>query len=48
LNPNPNLDLLTAKLLLALASALIIGSESHGTHYNILLSDGYATLQNPT
>jgi hypothetical protein len=31
--------LLAAKLLLALASIVIFGSESHGTHIYILLSD---------
>jgi hypothetical protein len=37
---------LTAKLLLALASTVILGSESHGTHDYILLSDGSGSLQN--
>jgi hypothetical protein len=32
-------DWLTAKLLLALASTLILGSESYGTHDHIVLSD---------
>jgi uncharacterized membrane protein YkvI len=36
---------LTAKLLLALASTVILGSESHGTHDLILLSDGSGSLQ---
>jgi hypothetical protein len=30
-------DCLTAKLLLALASTVVFGSESHGTHDHILL-----------
>jgi hypothetical protein len=30
----------TAKLLLALASTMILGSEYHGTHGHILISDG--------
>jgi hypothetical protein len=38
-------DCLTAKLLLALASTVILGSESHGTHYHILLSDGSGSIQ---
>jgi hypothetical protein len=37
--------LLTAKLLLVLASTTILGSESHGTHDYISLSDGAGTLQ---
>jgi hypothetical protein len=36
---------LTAKLLLALASTVILGSESHRTHDHILLSDGSGSLQ---
>jgi hypothetical protein len=36
---------LTAKLLLALASTVIFGYESHGTHGHILLSDGSGSLQ---
>jgi hypothetical protein len=36
---------LTAKLLLALASTVILGSESHRTHGHILLSDGSGSLQ---
>jgi hypothetical protein len=32
---------LTAKLLVALASTVTLNSESHGTHYHILLSDGF-------
>jgi hypothetical protein len=35
---------LTAKLLLDLASIVILGSESHGTHDHILLSDGSVSL----
>jgi hypothetical protein len=38
-------DCLTAKLLLALASTVILGSESHRTHDRILLSDGSGSLQ---
>jgi hypothetical protein len=36
---------LTAKLLLAFASIVILASESHGTHDLILLSDGSGNLQ---
>jgi hypothetical protein len=36
--------LLTAKLLLALASTVILDSQSHGTHDHILLSDGSGSL----
>jgi hypothetical protein len=36
---------LTAKLLLTLASIVILGSESHETNYHILLSDGSGSLQ---
>jgi hypothetical protein len=36
---------LTAKLLLGLANAMILGSEFHGTHDHILLSDGSGSLQ---
>jgi hypothetical protein len=36
---------LTVKLLLVLASAVILGSESHGTHDHILISDGSGSLQ---
>jgi hypothetical protein len=36
---------LTAKLLLALASTVTLGSESHGTHDHVLLSDGSGSLQ---
>jgi hypothetical protein len=36
---------LTAKLLLALASTVILGSESHGTHEHILVSGGSGCLQ---
>jgi hypothetical protein len=39
------IDWLTAKLLLALASTIIFGSESHETHDHILLSGGSASLQ---
>jgi hypothetical protein len=35
----------SSKLLLALASTAILGSESHGTHDHILLSDGSGRLQ---
>jgi hypothetical protein len=38
-------DWLIAKLLLALASIVILGSESHGTRGHILLSDGSGILQ---
>jgi hypothetical protein len=38
-------DCLTAKLLLTLGSTVILGSESHGTHGHILLSDGSGILQ---
>jgi hypothetical protein len=37
--------LLTGKLLLVLASTVILGSESHGTQDYILLSDGSGSLQ---
>jgi hypothetical protein len=37
--------LLTAKLLLGLASTAIHYSEPHGTHDHILLSDGFGSLQ---
>jgi hypothetical protein len=37
--------LLTAKLLLGLASTVILDSESHGTHGHILLSEGSGSLQ---
>jgi hypothetical protein len=36
---------LTIKLLLALASTAILGSEAHGTHDHILLSEGSGILQ---
>jgi hypothetical protein len=36
---------MTAKLLLALASTVILGSESHETHDHTLLSDGSGSLQ---
>jgi hypothetical protein len=36
---------LTAKFLLTLASTVILGSESHGTHGLILLFDGSGSLQ---
>jgi hypothetical protein len=39
------IDCLTVKLLLALASTVILGSESHETHDHILLSDGSGGLQ---
>jgi hypothetical protein len=35
----------TAKLLLALSSTVIPGSESHGTHDHVLVSDGSGSLQ---
>jgi hypothetical protein len=38
-------DSLTYKWLLALASIVILGSESHGTNDHILLSDGSGSLQ---
>jgi hypothetical protein len=38
-------DSLTAKLLLALSNKVVLGSESHGTHDHILLSDGSGSLQ---
>jgi hypothetical protein len=36
---------LTVKLLLVLASTVILGSESHETHDHILLSQGFGSLQ---
>jgi hypothetical protein len=36
---------LTAKLLLAFASSVILGSESQGAHGLILLSVGYGSIQ---
>jgi hypothetical protein len=36
---------LTVKLLLALASTVILGSKSQGTHDHILFSDGWVSLQ---
>jgi hypothetical protein len=41
-------DSLTAEFQLALISAVILGSESHGTHNHILFSDGCGSLQNLT
>jgi hypothetical protein len=38
-------DLLTAKLQLALASAVTLGSEYHGTHGDILLSDSSGSFR---
>jgi hypothetical protein len=38
-------DWLTAKLLVAHASTVILGSEPHGTHDHTLLSDGCGSLQ---
>jgi hypothetical protein len=38
-------DCLTAKLLLVLASSVVLDSESHGTHDHILLSDDSRSLQ---
>jgi hypothetical protein len=35
----------SSKLLYALASTMILGSESYGTHDHILLSDGSESLQ---
>jgi hypothetical protein len=40
------LNWLTAKLLLALASIVILGSESHGTHNHILLPYASGSLRN--
>jgi hypothetical protein len=37
---------LAGKLLLALASTVILGSHSRGTHELILLSDGSGSLHN--
>jgi hypothetical protein len=42
-NANSSSDL-TAKLLRVLASSVILGSESHGTHDHILLPDGSGSL----
>jgi hypothetical protein len=39
------MQLLTAKLLLALAGTVILGSKSCRTDDHILLSDGYGSLQ---
>jgi hypothetical protein len=36
---------LTAKLLLAFASTVILSTESHGTHDRVLLSGGSGILQ---
>jgi hypothetical protein len=36
---------LSATLMLALASTVMLGSEFHGTHNHISLSDGYGSLQ---
>jgi hypothetical protein len=41
---NTNIHSLTAKFLLALASTVILGYESRGTYYYILLSDGSGSL----
>jgi hypothetical protein len=38
---------LAAKLVLALASTVILGSESHGTCDHILLSDSSGSCQAP-
>jgi hypothetical protein len=38
----------SSKLLVALASTVILGSESHGTHDHILLSDGSGSLKTTT
>jgi hypothetical protein len=40
-------DSLSNKLLLALTSAVILASDSHGTHDHILLSDVPGSLGNP-
>jgi hypothetical protein len=37
--------LLTSKLLLVLASTVILDSEYHGTHHRILVSDSTGSLQ---
>jgi hypothetical protein len=42
---DPTIYWLTAKLLLGLASTVILGSESHRTHDQILLPDGSGSLQ---
>jgi hypothetical protein len=39
-------DRLIYKLLLVLASTVILGSDPHGTHDHILLPDGSESLQN--
>jgi hypothetical protein len=39
---------LVAKLLLALTSTVILGSQSHGPHYHILQSDNPGSLQTPS
>jgi hypothetical protein len=41
-------DWLNTNLLLVLASRVILGSESHGTHDHILLSDGSGRFQKPS
>jgi hypothetical protein len=38
---------MTAKLLMVFASTVIFGSEFHGTHDSILLSDFCGSLQTP-
>jgi hypothetical protein len=44
----PDLVCLPAKLLLVLASTIILDSESHETHDHTLLPDGSVSLQNST
>jgi hypothetical protein len=38
-------EMLPSKLLLVLASTVILGSEFHGIHGDILLSEGSVSLQ---
>jgi hypothetical protein len=40
-------DWLTVKLLMVLASTMILGSEFHGTHDHTLLSHGSRSIQTP-
>jgi hypothetical protein len=42
----PRHDSLTAKLLLDITSIVVFGTESHGTNYHILLSDGSWSFHN--
>jgi hypothetical protein len=44
-NMNSHLRIGSGKSLLALASTVILGSESHGTHDHTFLSDGSGSLQ---